>query len=686
MKWLVEHRVPVDAVAGTSMGGLVGGLYAAGYEPDDMEEYFASIDWKKTFSTVAYSQLPLRRKEDRREFPSKFEIGLRHRQIRLPAALNQGHEVGVLLSRFASPYARMRSFDELPTPFRCVAADLLRGEPYVFQSGDLLDALRATTAAPPVFEPVRLRPDRSQSGREMLLVDGGILLNLPVDIARGMGTDIVIGVSIKLQAARADDVVSLLDVLGRTTDVIVEANERGSLRRADIKIEVDTGNLPFTSFESRQKFQELGYQAAEQHKSELLRHALSEEDYQAFLRERQRRRRPEDFTPRFVEVTGAAKYSENLERSLSQLENVPLDPAVAARKMTFLVGDGRYASADYRWTEREGQPGLLVTLKEKRHGPPFLYSGVLLEGSQKENIRLIFGSRLLFPDFGGPYSEWRTDLYSGSTSRFATEYYWRIRGRKIFLAPRGFAEFKQDSIYSGHSRIAEYAVDQQGFGLDVGYAAGRKNEYRFGYEFSRLHTKVSTGAPTLPRFEGFFEALRGQWLYDNMDNAVIPRQGFRSSLSMRWVFSAPVVLQPYPILESSLQYAYPFGRGPYSLIASLAGGTTAGRDSAIAPFTLGGPLRLNALALDQLRGNNYYYGGFYALRKFGRQPLSFMGPNYVTVAYEAGSAFGDVHLRNTFHSGTIGYMSESPIGGLFFGASLGEGGERKLFFRLGRLF
>ncbi len=686
LRWLVEHRVPVDAVAGTSMGGVVGGLYAAGYEPTDMEEYFGQIDWKRTFSAVPYSQLPLRRKEDRREFPSKFEIGLRGRQVRIPAALNQGHEVGVQLSRFASPYARMKSFDDLPTPFRCVAADLLRGEPYIFQSGDLLDALRSTMAAPGIFEPVRVRAEGRDAGREMLLVDGGIFQNLPVDIARAMGTSVVIGVSIKLQPAKVDDIVTLVDVLGRTTDVIVEANERESLRRADIRIEVDTGSTSFIDFAQRQKLEDLGYQTAQQHAAELLRYALSEEDYKQFVGERQRRRRPENFTPQFVEVAGAAKYTEDIERSLAKLENVPLDKELAAKKMRFLIGDGRYASADYRWTEREGRPGLLVTLKEKRHGPPFLLSGVLLEGSQTENVRLILGSRLIFPDFGGPYSEWRTDVLSGSTSRFATEYYWRMFGHKTFLAPRGFAEFKTTAIYSGQSRIAEYAVDQQGVGLDIGYAAGRKNEFRFGYEFLRLHTKVSTGTPTLPRFEGFFQALRGQWLYDNADSAVIPRHGIRASISMRWVFSAPVVVQPYPILESRIQSAFPIGRGPYSMITALEGGTTAGRDSAIEPFTLGGPLHLNALALDQIRGNNYYYGGFYFLRSFARQPMSFLGPNYITVAYEVGSAFRDVRLSNSFHSGTIGFMTESPIGGIFIGASLGEGGERKVFFRMGRLF
>jgi NTE family protein len=686
LKWLEEHRVPVDVVAGTSMGGLVGGLYAAGYEPKEMNEFFKQIDWDRTFSPIPYNQLPLRRKEDRRDFAAKFEIGLRGRHAGLPGAVYQGHEIGLMLSHFAAPYSRMKSFDDMPTPFRCVATDLIKGQPFVLQSGDLVDALRATMAAPGIFEPVRLRAGDPQSGRIMMLVDGGMFQNLPVDVTRSMGASVVVAVSVRLPEPKPDDLDSLLDVAGRAIEVIVDANERDSLQRADIKIEIDVGKLRATDFAHREEFIALGYQAAEQHAEELLRYALSDADYQRFLQQRHSKRRPENFTPQFVQLAGAAKYGKELERNLSKIKNLPLNFHDTSKSLTFLVGDGRYASADYRWTERDGSTGLLVQLKEKRHGPPFLYSVLNLEGSQTTNVRLVLGARIVFPDLGGPYSEWRTDLLGGSTSRFATEYYWRIGGRRAFISPRGFAEFTHTGIYSGRSRIAEYAVNQQGFGVDLGYAAGRRHEFRFGYEFLRLQTKVSTGTPTLPRFEGFFEALRAQWLYDNMDSALIPRRGLRTSLSMRWVFSAPVVPEPYPILESRIQHAFTFGRSPYSVISALEGGTTAGRDSAIEPFTLGGPLHINALALEQLRGNNYYYGGFYFLRSFKRQPISFLGPNYLTFAYEVGSAFRNVRQSNAFHSGTFGFMSESPIGGVFVGVSMGEGGERKVFFRLGHLF
>jgi len=141
----------------------------------------------------------------------------------------------------------------------------------------------ATTAAPGIFNPVRLRVGDRQGGREMMLVDGGIFENLPVDITRSMGVSVVIAVSIKLQETNAEGLYSLLQVVGRTIDVMVEANERASLKRADIKIEIDVGKLSATDFAQREQFVALGYQAAEQHAAELLRHALSKADYKQFL-------------------------------------------------------------------------------------------------------------------------------------------------------------------------------------------------------------------------------------------------------------------------------------------------------------------------------------------------------------------------------------------------------------------
>ncbi|MGC4049489.1 MAG: patatin-like phospholipase family protein [Paludibaculum sp.] len=179
LKWLEENRIPIDYVAGTSMGSLVGALYATAHSPSEIEKYVDDIDWAGVLSpSIAFRQLSYRRKEDQREYPSAIEFGLKG-GLRLPSGLSGGQGVGLVISRFSAPYGDLAKFDDLPTPFRCVATDLKKGREVVFEKGPLFDALRASMSLPALFAPVRMG--------DLTLVDGGLLNNIPVDVVKKMG-------------------------------------------------------------------------------------------------------------------------------------------------------------------------------------------------------------------------------------------------------------------------------------------------------------------------------------------------------------------------------------------------------------------------------------------------------------------------------------------------------------------
>jgi NTE family protein len=179
IKWLQEHRIPVDYVGGTSMGGLVGGFYAIGMNPPELQKVVSTIDWNAVLGTqIAYRDLVYRRKQDRREFQNSLEFGLKG-GLNPPPGLNSGQEITFLLDRNTLPYSSLASFDELPIPFRCVAADLTTGKPHVFDSGPLGQALRATMSLPAIFTPVKVG--------DSVYADGGLLDNLPVDVVKKMG-------------------------------------------------------------------------------------------------------------------------------------------------------------------------------------------------------------------------------------------------------------------------------------------------------------------------------------------------------------------------------------------------------------------------------------------------------------------------------------------------------------------
>ena len=254
LEWLEEHHIPVDVIVGTSMGGLIGGAYASGMSPAEIRNLLATTDWDLMFlGEVPYQQRDLRRREDRRVYPMRVEFGLKG-GFRLPPGLDSGQQVSFLFQRIALPYYAVSSFDELPTPFRCVATDMEKGEPVVLGSGSLARAMRATMSLPTAFAPVVI------DGR--LLADGGILNNVPVDVARAQGADVVIGVNVGSAPHTREQMMSLFGMLGQTLDVAMSDSSRAIARTADVLVQPPVGEIGSLDFRRNKEIADLGYKGA----------------------------------------------------------------------------------------------------------------------------------------------------------------------------------------------------------------------------------------------------------------------------------------------------------------------------------------------------------------------------------------------------------------------------------------
>ena len=217
LQWFEDHHIPIDYLAGTSMGGLVGGLYATGKSPQQLRQLVEEQNWDVILGgAIPYEDLSFRRKEDKVAFPNSIVLGLR-RGLVLPGGLNAGQQISLLIDRETLAYSSVQSFDDLPIPFRCVATDLVSGKQAVFKDGPLSTAMRATMAIPGLFSPIR--------EGEHVYVDGGLVGNLPTDVVRAMGADVVIGVHLQTSPAEADKIQSLFAILGRSIDVVVAGNE-----------------------------------------------------------------------------------------------------------------------------------------------------------------------------------------------------------------------------------------------------------------------------------------------------------------------------------------------------------------------------------------------------------------------------------------------------------------------------
>ncbi|MCX7604514.1 MAG: patatin-like phospholipase family protein [Bryobacteraceae bacterium] len=678
IQWLEEQRIPVDFLAGTSMGALVGGLYATGRDGGEIERFVRELDWSAAFEpSVPFRHLAFRRKEDRRDFPSTIEFGIR-KGLKLPPGVSAGHGAGLAISRFAAAYDSLASFDELPTPFRCVATDLKQGREVVFAKGPLTVALRASMSLPALFAPVELDG--------MLLVDGGLLNNLPVDVARQMGADVVIAVALDRPYSE-DRITSLVGVAGRSISVMVAANERRSMGLADLVLMPDLTGLEPNDYAKAGELIRRGREAAQRKAMWLAQLAVPEEEYERYLAERRRRQQPETVKPQRIEVQGvlAEKRRRALVEALAADPKRPLDRQRLETELNKIAGMGRYDAVSYSLL-RDGQTeGLVIRPHAKTHGPPFLNLAFLLDASRQEGFRFGLGGRLTFLDIGGPASEWRTDLLLGPTQRAASEYYWRIGGGKWFLAPQAFYGEETRPLYRRKDQIAEFITWQGGAAMDAGYAFGRFQELRVGMATGRAQVSVTKAAEEVELLRGRFTDVHVRWAYEGQDSALVPRRGVRATLRGSWLLNHPGVEGRPPLGEATLSYARPLGPR-WSLLADTAGGMTGWAEGLNSRFAVGGAGRLDALNRARETGNRYYYGGVRVLRTLASEPLGLLGRFHLFAAAESGRAWRAGASPLPRWSGSAGLLAETAFGVVYLGGGAGDRGDRRLFFRLGRVF
>jgi NTE family protein len=680
LKWFEEHHIPIDYVAGTSMGGLVGGLYATGRSSDEIHAFLRDINWYSALnSDVPYKDLAFRRKEDAREYPATLEFGFKDRAAVLPSGFNSGHEVGLILDRIAYPYTELRSFDELPTPFRCVSTDLVSGKAVVFDQGSLSEALRATMSLPAIFSPVR------RNGQ--VLVDGGLLENLPVDVARRMGADIVIAVNLQTKPLNPSEPLSALGVLQRSISIGISVNELESMRRADLVIQVHTQEFTSVDYQAAEKIIDLGFAGSEERNAVLSRFALSDGEWAVYAAERNRRAvRPP--VPEFIEVSGAdANITQALEKTLTSDVGQPLNFERIDKQLTEITGIGRFSRAGYQLIHKDGKPGLLIRADQKEYGSPLVKPLVLLDGSDYNNVRLSVGARLTFFDLGGFGAEWRNDVIVGSDYGISSEYYRPLdRPGHFFLAPRLFANNTPFDIYDGDQRVASYRERNLGGGFDAGIAFDRSSELRVGYQLENLRLTRNIGTAEFPDVGGRQGVMRLLYRVDRTDDRSVPRRGYRLETSFRYFDTNPLASEGFPVAEVRSAFFHRLNR-PSSVFFTASGGSTFGyHDVGVPPFSLGGPLRLSAY------GNNTFLTSQYFLFQAGyirrlRQLTPLLGRNlYLIGNYEIGKAYFGPYASALPMDGNVGILIQTFLGPVVFGGAVGDRGHSKFYFKIGRYF
>ena len=680
LQWFEEQHVPVDFVAGTSMGGLVGGFYATGVSPEEMKNLIERLDWDEILrDRTPYEDLSFLRKQDQRAYPNSLVLGLR-KGLYLPAGLNAGHQIGLLIDRETLPYFGLPSFDALPVPFRAVATDLVSAKQFVFKDGSLAEALRATMSIPGAFTPVH--------DGQRVYVDGGLVNNLPTDVVRQMGADIVIAVHLETQPPEAGNIQSLVSVLEQSVRAVISESEVRGLAQADAVVSVPLGHFLMRDFSKNGPIMQAGYEAAKGKSKLLAGFALDDAGWNEYVRERDARKRAATAVPQFIEVQGtSAAAQEDIRRYLKNFIGKPLNAEKLDPALTQLTGGGRYDTLNYRIVEREGRPGLLIVVKEKAFAPPTLQPAFEVDGSEAGDIEFTLGTRLTLMDVAGFRSEWRTDFLFGNTYGVSSELYRPFRAEsKWFVAPHASASDSTFQIYAKNDPLADYRFYRTSIGADLGYAFSRFSELRVGYDVGSLSTKLRLGTPQIPMVDGRVGAARMRYLMDRADDPVIPRRGFRVESNFHWFDASPGATSAFPVLDTRIEFFQPVSRAASFFLSSEAGSTFGSRNTGVPEFFLGGPGRLSAYGVNELFGNQYYlFRGGYLHELVSLPP--FVGKKvYAVGSYEAGKVYGAVNESRFPNDFAAGVLAETALGPFFVGGSVGDSSHHKWFFQLGRVF
>ena len=678
LQWLEEHHVPIDAIAGTSSGAFIGGAYATGMSAAELQEMLRSADWDLLLRPdLPYPLKSFRRKQDDRDYPVKLDAGLRH-GFRLQSGLSPGHQIGLLLSRVAFPYSTVENFDDLAIPFRCVATDLERGETIVLDRGPLGPALRASMALPGTFDPVRL------SGR--LLSDGGILDNIPVDVARAMGADIVIAVKVgDLERVRPPETMSA--VANRAIDLMMRDLERPRLEQADLVIVPDFDGFRSSDFRKSEAISARGYAAAAAQSETLLRYALDPEAWAKHISALRDREHPSNGPLSFVEVTGVApQVADEIAHRLEQGLAETADTKIIEAELNSVIGLGRYASAMYDRRRHGEKEGLGVEIRDKSYAPPFVRFSLDLDNENKD-VNLSLGSRITFMDVTGSGSEWRVDTSVGSCLRFSTELLQPLRGRSAlrrgaFVAPRVLYARTNENLYEDGELAALYTRQRMGAGLDVGWVFGRSAQLRTGYEAAYVKNVTRVG-DLLPRTSGNEQRAHVSFEYDRLDRAYFSSRGFHFTSTTAWYLRAPEAAHAFGRAEATLNAAWPIARRHHASFYADIGTTFGETPPVLYEFTLGGPFRLGAFPPNAFRGESLLLGGASCRTVLGRLPRLLGDRLYLKGLLEIGTVFDRLSNARVKSSFTVGLAADTFFGPVFAGASIGNGGTVRAYFIVG---
>jgi NTE family protein len=684
LRKIEELHIPIDCVSGTSMGALVGGLYASGMSVDAMEELVVSTDWPRLFNdALERPERSFRRKQDDRDSLATIGVGIRDGGIKLSPGLLQGERILAMFERSTLQVSAIDDFDDLPIPYRAVATDLNTGQAVVLDHGSLAMAMRASMSLPGIFQPVEI------DGR--VLLDGGLANQVPVDVVRAMGADVVIAVDVGTPLAKLDGNASLLDVVSQISGMMTTSNtgrQLATLDAKDVLIVPQLGDAVATGdFTKAREALAIGMQAAEAERDQLQRLGVSDEQYAALL-QRRKQVSTDAHVIEFVRLENKTEYADELLLSYMQIPTgEALDPARVEQSLLRVYSLGTLSSITYEVVNEGGRTGVLLRARPKPQGPNYVQVGLKLntdfEGTYESNLN----AALLVSPLSPLGAEGRVSVTIGSEPALKGEYYHPldVANRNLLYARAGYENPNIHVFNANGDNIATYDVRIVGLELRAAREFGNYGVVAVGVQRATGRATVEVGDPQLEEFEFDQGNLFANLIIDRLDSLFFPRDGYYGSLgytiSRDWLGSDVEFDQ----LDFDAIGAKSFG--DHTL--QLGGGfhsTVSGLLPVQSRYRLGGRARLAGFRLNELTGQHYalaYAGYTYQLAEFFGRSAQVGG----TIEYgNAWERRQDMSFDDGILNGSLYVGFDSWLGPMLFGYGWRESGNGVLFLEIGRPF
>ncbi|CAH6827177.1 Serine protease [Vibrio chagasii] len=691
LKALEEMQIPVDYITGTSMGSYVGGLYATGMSADEIESFIYTVDWNRGYrDRVNRSDRRVRDKEYEDRYQLNTDLGLGWGEIKARKGVVQGQNMLRILRETTGNLSPLDSFDDLAIPYRSVATDIIELEEVVIDHGHLVDAMMASMSVPGALPPYEV------DGR--MLVDGGVTNNMPVDVARAMGADIIIAVDISTNYKGKEDFTTFLAAADQLSNYLVQRStqeQAETLKDNDVFLQPDVGQMETTEFDKMPSAYEAGYEAAKQHSVELSKLSLSNADYQHYIEDKQKARRQLKHGDKTVVdkvvINNNTHYSDKLlENRLNLHSGKVLKTSEIEAKVQDLYALDRFELVTYEFENVDGEDQLTVNVDEKSWGPNYLNFRFFLEDDFSTTSQYSIGVSANFTDINSHGAELRTNVEMGTDKRIEAELYSPFfSSQKLFTSASIVYSKQNRNLPVDIDEIEEPTLDvtndyfpmtySEYIGeLALGYQPTLWQELKFGARYTNGDVEVaslpSLGSGGYSRIGGFIS-----YRLDTLDNFSLPTEGYFVDLEYlvshddfqndTEINDTELTSESDTVYEFSANFMAAQSYERHTLVGKVDYGIVESKNSVfpIDPRELGGFLNLSGIPRNSLIGQNLAYTSLiYRYKWFENDFGLFESPFYVGASIEHGGVWSNNDLKLNeapmYTAGSVFAGVDSPIG------------------------